>query len=78
MACNDIGAPHVSFLVDDIDEICERLWSMGYRSTSPAPQDVDPNLQPGAKTIYFRDPDGIAVEIFQLSPELRAQGRFYR
>ena len=75
MACNDIGAPHVSFLVDDIDEICERLWSMGYRSTSPAPQDVDPNLQPGAKTIYFRDPD---VEIFQLSPELRAQGRFYR
>lgn len=38
LACNDIGAPHVSFLVDDIDEICERLWSMGYRSTSPAPQ----------------------------------------
>lgn len=78
LACNDIGAPHLSFLVDDIDETCEKLWSMGYRSTSPAPQDVDPNLQPGAKTIYFRDPDGIAVEIFQLSPELRAQNRFYR
>lgn len=78
LACNDIGAPHLSFLVDDINETCEKLWSMGYRSTSPAPQDVDPNLQPGAKTIYFRDPDGIAVELFQLSYELKAQNKFYR
>ena len=51
---------------------------MGYRSTSPAPQDVDPNLQPGAKTIYFRVPDGIAVEMFELCPELSEQGRVYR
>ena len=76
LCCNDIGAPHVSFLVDDIYEITEKLKSMGYKPTTE-PQDVDPNTQPDAKTIYFRDADGIAVEIFQMCPERKMNKRFY-
>ena len=76
LACNDIGAPHVSFLVDDIYEVAKRLWSMGYKSTTDV-QDVDPDLQPNAKTMYFRDPDGIAVELFQITQERKAERKFY-
>jgi hypothetical protein len=62
-------------LVDDIYEVANRLWSMGYKSTTDV-QDVDPDLQPNAKTMYFRDPDGIAVELFQITQERKAERKF--
>lgn len=76
LACNDIGAPHVSFLVDDIQATAEKLWSMGYKSTTDV-QDVDPSCMENAKTMYFRDPDGIAVELFQIPEERKLSKNFH-
>lgn len=76
LTCNDIGAPHISFLVDDIDETYKKLSSMGYKSTTE-PLSVDETTQPGAKTVYFYDPDGIVVEIFQIADARRKKKIFY-
>jgi catechol 2,3-dioxygenase-like lactoylglutathione lyase family enzyme len=76
LKCNDIGAPHVSFLVDNIFETTDKLLSLGYKATTE-PLDVDENTQPGAKTVYFHDADGIVVEIFQISDERRKAMKFY-
>lgn len=76
LGCNDIGCPHVSFLVDDIHEVARRLWDMGYQSTTDV-QDVDPSCMPDAKTMYFRDPDGIPVELFQIPAERKKTKIFY-
>lgn len=74
--CADIGAPHISFLVDDIGETYQRLVQMGYRPTTE-PLPVDETTQPGARTVYFYDPDGIVVELFQIADARRAQKIFY-
>lgn len=74
--CNDIGCPHASFLVDDIYAVADKLWGMGYKSTTGV-QDVDPNCMPDAKTMYFKDPDGLYVELFQLTPDRRASKKLY-
>jgi len=74
--CADIGSPHISFLVDDIGETYEKLAGMGYRPTTE-PLSVDETTQPGAKTVYFYDPDGIVVELFQIADARREKKIFY-
>ena len=74
--CADIGSPHISFLVDDIQETYDKLCAMGYRPTTE-PLAVDETTQPGAKTVYFYDPDGIVVELFQIADTRRANKIFY-
>lgn len=74
--CADVGAPHISFLVDDIDETYNKLKGMGYRPTTE-PLSVDETTQPGAKTVYFYDPDGIVVELFQIATDRRETKKFY-
>ena len=76
LVCSDVGAPHISFLVDDIDEAYEKLMGMGYRPTTE-PLSVDETTQPGAKTVYFYDPDGIVVELFQIADARREKKIFY-
>lgn len=76
LACNDMGAPHISFLVDDIHETYDRLRGMGYRPTTE-PLSVDETTQPGARTVYFYDPDGIVVELFQIADARREKKIFY-
>ncbi|WP_232701957.1 VOC family protein [Halobacterium wangiae] len=58
-AVNQLGAKHVGFTVDDIDEFHETL-----------PGDVDPvsgpqEIETGASIVFFRDPDGNFVEVVE-------------
>jgi catechol 2,3-dioxygenase-like lactoylglutathione lyase family enzyme len=65
--CCDVGAPHIAFIVPDIEEAYKRLSSEGVRFTSP-PQDVDSGAFTGSKTVYCYDPDGMIAELWELPP----------
>lgn len=60
----NVGAPHVCFLVDDIQAAYERLREAGVEAVSP-PVEVDTGANCGAFGLYLRDPDGITMELFQ-------------
>jgi len=62
---NDIGAAHCCFVVDDLDATYERLLAMGVDFNAP-PQSA-PDIPPfdGLKYTYFRDPNGITIELMQ-------------
>ncbi len=71
--CCDVGMPHISFLVSDIEETYRDLCAMGVRFTAP-PIACDNSTFEGAKTAYCYDPDGIYVELFQIPVDTT---RFY-
>ena len=57
---NDSGITHFCFEVQDTDAVYEKLTGAGLPFTCP------PVTTPtGRKVAYFRDPDGILVEILQ-------------
>ena len=57
---NDRGITHFCFTVRDTEEVFRRLKGSGLAFT------CDPVTTPtGRKVAYFRDPDGILVEILQ-------------
>jgi len=56
----DIGITHVSFKVEGIEEIYERLVRFGVRFHSPPKE-----IREGVKVTYMRDPDGIVVELVE-------------
>jgi len=62
---NDVGAAHCCFVVDDLEEVYERLLGMGV--TFNAPPQTAPDIAPfnGLKYTYFRDLNGITIELFQ-------------
>jgi catechol 2,3-dioxygenase-like lactoylglutathione lyase family enzyme len=64
---NDVGATHICFRVTDIDAVYERLRNEGVEFNSP-PVTVDELPSPGARCCYFRDPDGIPLELAQAAP----------
>jgi catechol 2,3-dioxygenase-like lactoylglutathione lyase family enzyme len=59
----DVGAIHICLEVDDIDRVYELL------TARDVPFSVEPTGQVGAiaghKCCYFRDPDGIQLELWQ-------------
>jgi catechol 2,3-dioxygenase-like lactoylglutathione lyase family enzyme len=61
---NDVGAAHVSFSVMDIDAVYHRLVDAGVEFVSP-PITVAEQPSAGARAAYFRDPDGIPLELQQ-------------
>jgi catechol 2,3-dioxygenase-like lactoylglutathione lyase family enzyme len=63
--CSDVGAPHIAFIVPDIEEAHRTLSAAGIRFTWP-PQDVDAGAFAGSKTAYCYDPDGMIAELWQL------------
>ena len=61
----DVGlAAHLAFEVDDLDTECERLRSIGVDACSAARPRGD-----GVVQIYFEDPDGHLVELFEQTGE---------
>jgi catechol 2,3-dioxygenase-like lactoylglutathione lyase family enzyme len=58
----DNGIIHIAFQVDDIDNLYEKLLNQGVRFNAP-PQVT----RPGVKATYFRDPDGMTIEMIQYS-----------
>ena len=59
---SDRGIMHISIVVENVDEAHAMLVSNGYQAySSPV------TLASGVKAVMVRDPDGIAVELFQAS-----------
>ena len=46
------GVNHLAYEVDDVEALCERMKSAGYRDSTP------PNAHPYRKRRYFYDPEG--------------------
>jgi catechol 2,3-dioxygenase-like lactoylglutathione lyase family enzyme len=65
----DPGAPHMKFLVRDIEPVVAAVKKLGapILTTSKAPVTVTTSLG-SVKAIFFRDPDGYIVEAIQTSP----------
>lgn len=59
-----IGASHLAFEVDDVDEIYAKLQVGGFDAIHP-PVDVVRDGTKVARGMYALDPDGISVEIFE-------------
>ena len=59
------GNAHLCFLVDDIQQVYQRMSAAGVRFLSePLAVTAGPNL--GRKAVYLRDPDSIIVQLMQL------------
>ena len=66
---SDPGAPHMKFLVRDIEPVAAAVKKLGgpIITTSKAPVTVSTSLG-SVKAIFFRDPDGYIVEAIQTAP----------
>jgi catechol 2,3-dioxygenase-like lactoylglutathione lyase family enzyme len=66
---NDVGAVHVCFEVDDIRAAHSELTAAGITFNHP-PIELGPDAGDleGYWFVYFRDPDGVQLELFQLAP----------
>ena len=65
-ATNDVGCPHLGFRVDEIDREYRRLLAAGVEFIA-APVLVTEPPSKGTRAAYFRDPDGIPLELQQLA-----------
>jgi catechol 2,3-dioxygenase-like lactoylglutathione lyase family enzyme len=61
----NVGASHLCFLVQDLHRTYERLREHGVDSFVSPPVEVDTGVNRGGYALYFRDPDGITLELFQ-------------
>jgi catechol 2,3-dioxygenase-like lactoylglutathione lyase family enzyme len=69
----DVGASHPCFEVDDIDVMYERLRARGADCyTEPLP--IDEGALAGYRWLYFEDPDGMVIELFE-PPRAAAEGK---
>ncbi len=60
----DVGASHVCFEVSDIDAAVADLTAKGVVFSGP-PIEITDGALAGSKWAYFRDPDGIQLEVWQ-------------
>ena len=59
---SSVGAAHLGFLVDDIDAEYRRLIGLGVVFVNP-PVTISAGVNRGGAAAYFRDPDGITLEL---------------
>lgn len=66
-ALSDPGAPHMKFLVRDIEPVMAGVRKMGHAIITSSGMPVSVKAEGGeAKAIFFRDPDGYIVEAVQV------------
>jgi glyoxylase I family protein len=58
---DDPGLVHIAFIVDDVDEIYQKIKDLGYEFNS-APMVTREN---GPKIAFFRGPDNVIIELYQ-------------
>ena len=63
---SEAGIRHITFRVDDVDAIYERLRAAGVEFTIPPRQAV--NVELIRRVAFCRDPDGIVVEFLERQP----------
>jgi catechol 2,3-dioxygenase-like lactoylglutathione lyase family enzyme len=68
----DVGAIHLCLEVDDIEHVHRVLTEEGVEF-SIAPTRLEGAVE-GDRCCYFRDPDGIQIELWQRSPEPSSRG----
>jgi lactoylglutathione lyase len=71
---NDVGAGHLAFVVDDIDEVCSQVVASGGRLRNE-PVAVTEGINKGSRACYLHDPDGHTLEVMQYGPDREAQLR---
>jgi len=64
---NNVGAPHLAMVVEDIHAEYARLTAAGVRFRSE-PVEIVAGVNTGGWTVYFLDPDDITLEISQPPP----------
>jgi catechol 2,3-dioxygenase-like lactoylglutathione lyase family enzyme len=63
----DVGAFHVCFDVDDLMATYERLKAAGIKFiTSPIRLADDHGALAGLQYVYFRDPDGLMLQLYEM------------
>ena len=60
----DVGASHIAFEVDDLEETQRELTARGLEFFS-APNPIEDGPFVGGAWVYLKDPDGISVELIQ-------------
>jgi lactoylglutathione lyase len=68
---NQVGVAHLALMVSDIHERYERMKSAGVAFRNP-PVAITEGANKGGFACYLHDPDGITLELLQVSPT-RAQ-----
>jgi catechol 2,3-dioxygenase-like lactoylglutathione lyase family enzyme len=63
---NALGAHHIGFLVDDIDRKVRELKDRGVEFLGDVTA-VDEGVLAGWRWVYFRDPDGITLELVEVA-----------
>jgi catechol 2,3-dioxygenase-like lactoylglutathione lyase family enzyme len=58
---DDPGLVHIAFIVDDVDEIYQKIKDLGYDFNSP-PMVTREN---GPKIAFFRGADNVIIELYQ-------------
>ena len=61
----DVGATHICFEVENIDEVYQRLVQRGVTFSTP-PGVIEDGPLEGISFAYFRDLNGLQLELFQL------------
>jgi catechol 2,3-dioxygenase-like lactoylglutathione lyase family enzyme len=64
LSTNDVGSTHLGFVVTDIHAEYKRLVAAGVEFVAAPVRVTEPPSQ-GAWAAYFRDPDGLALELQQ-------------
>ncbi|MFI5693828.1 VOC family protein [Kribbella sp. NPDC051586] len=68
VAVNQVGAAHLAFLVDDIENLAARARAAGARFRNE-PVAITEGANVGGAACYLHDPDGNTLEFLQPSPE---------
>ena len=63
---NALGAHHIGFLVDDIDGKVRELQDKGVEFLGDVTS-IDEGVLAGWRWVYFRDPDGITLELVEVA-----------
>jgi len=64
---NSVGCAHLALMVTDIHERYERMRGLGVAFANP-PVAITAGANTGGFACYFRDPDGITLELMQPAP----------
>ena len=64
--CNDLGASHLAFFVEDIDQFYAETSQRGLRFNNPPAALSDGQGKLLRKALYARDPDGNWLEFVEL------------
>jgi catechol 2,3-dioxygenase-like lactoylglutathione lyase family enzyme len=60
----DVGSVHVALLVDDLDELLQKIAASGWKAAGK-PQTLRSGPNAGKRVVYVRDPDGTTIELMQ-------------